>query len=108
MITTRHIRHDYKTWVDWDQKTVRTLCGVTTQRRLAGIPGITEQPVLLSNGKVNILGWCIRCTNYMHREIIGLTPQVANTVVHDNYARAWAVSDKVLLAIKSTTKPPPS
>lgn len=62
-VGSRHIRHDFNTWVDWDQKSVRTACGATTKRHLAGIPGITPQPRTVDTGQKKIWGWCGRCVN---------------------------------------------
>lgn len=62
-IGSRHIRHDFNTWVDWEQKSVRSACGVTTKRHLAGIPGITEQPRVVDLGDRKVWGWCARCVN---------------------------------------------
>lgn len=62
MITTRHIRHDWPEWIDWNnQKTVKSMCGVRTQPHLAGIPGITKQEAVVEvNGK-RVWGWCTPC-----------------------------------------------
>jgi hypothetical protein len=58
----RHIRHDWQTFVDWEQKSVRTVCGVTTRRHLAGIPFITvQEPIVAVNGQQRY-GWCVRCS----------------------------------------------
>lgn len=62
VVKSRHIRHDYNTWVNWEQNTVSTLCGMKTRFRLAGIPGVTEQPQFVDvNGK-RYYGWCPRCS----------------------------------------------
>lgn len=61
VISTRHIRHDWQTWIDWEQKSVRSLCNVTTKRHLAGIPGITEQPQIVVVGDKKLWGWCAPC-----------------------------------------------
>lgn len=58
LISNRHIRHDWKTFVDWPQISVRTVCKITTRQGLAGIPGITDQPQILPGGR---WGWCMRC-----------------------------------------------
>lgn len=57
----RHIRHDWKTFVDWEQVSVRTICGSTTKRHLAGIPGLTPQPVVVQTEDKKVSGWCVRC-----------------------------------------------
>lgn len=70
MISTRHIRHDWKTFVEWEQVSVRTVCGVTTRRHLAGIPGVTPQAAVVEIGGRKKWGWCMRCTVYTHRETV--------------------------------------
>jgi hypothetical protein len=65
----RHIRHDWKTWVDSEQKSVRTLCGATTKRHLAGIPGVTEQPEIVEINDKKYFGWCTRCAVSSWREL---------------------------------------
>lgn len=65
----RHVRHDWQTFVDWEQKSVRTVCGVTTRRHLAGVPGVTPQPQQIPvDGKV-VWGWCPRCVIQMMRGV---------------------------------------
>lgn len=61
MISSRHIRHDWQTFVDWQQKSVKTVCGVTTRRNLAGIPGVTDQPEVVEVKGVKKWGWCTAC-----------------------------------------------
>lgn len=63
-ISNRHIRHDWQTFHNWEQKSVRTLCGQKSSPRLCGIPGITIQPVKVAQRP----GWCPNC---MHRIITG-------------------------------------
>lgn len=65
IIASRHIRHDFKTWVDWEQKSVRTLCGVTTRRHLAGIPAVNSQPIIVGD----LWGWCAGCVFTAYAEI---------------------------------------
>ncbi len=60
-IGNRHVRHDWQTFVDWRQKSVKTMCGVKTRSELAGIPGVTEQPTVLKTIDKDIYGWCIAC-----------------------------------------------
>lgn len=62
MISTRHIRKDWPEWVDWqNQKTVSTMCGVRSQPRLCGIPGITFQPIIVERAGGKAWGWCRHC-----------------------------------------------
>ena len=61
-ITTRHIRHDWPEWVDWNnQKTVKTMCGVRSRPGLCGIPGITEQNAVVEKNGRKVWGWCMHC-----------------------------------------------
>jgi hypothetical protein len=76
MISNRHIRHDWKTWVDWDQISVRTVCGVTTRMHLAGVPGITPQPPVVTTSAGKRWGWCTVCVMKAYFE------QVPLDVVH--------------------------
>jgi len=68
VIKGRHIRHDWQTFVDWEQKSVMTACGMKSQRHLSGIPGITEQdPIVEVKGR-SYWGWCPRCVNRVWQE----------------------------------------
>jgi hypothetical protein len=64
-VTTRHIRHDWTGWVDWQsnvQRTVKTVCGVRSQPHLCGIPGVTKQErVVRKTNGTTVWGWCDRC-----------------------------------------------
>lgn len=73
MIHTRHIRHDWRTFNDrQDQNTVKTLCNVKTSVRLAGIPGVTEQNLLVHKGDgTSAFGWCIICAYNGHLQALG-------------------------------------
>lgn len=82
MATGRHIRHDWKTFVNWEQVSVRTVCGMTSRQGLTGIPGITEQPRIVDNK----WGWCMRCVKSAVRDYDGIFPQIANTKVAPLYA----------------------
>ena len=68
MISNRHIRHDWQTFVDWPQTTVKSLCNVKTQPRLAGIPGITEQPPFVEKKE----GWCSQCCYKAYRQMLDI------------------------------------
>jgi len=81
-ISNRHIRHDWQTFVDWEQSSVKTVCGVKTRRHLAGVPGITEQPLVVSVGDKQAVGWCVQCAYRVNRdaqEIIksGILPSIS-------------------------------
>lgn len=69
MQISRHIRHDYKTWAEWEQSSVRTVCGVTTRHGLAGIPGITLQPQIVDKGDKRYWGWCWPCVRSAYNEM---------------------------------------
>lgn len=62
-VGSRHIRHDFNTWVDWEQKSVRSVCGSTTKRHLAGVPGVTPQRQIVELPDRKVWGWCMRCVN---------------------------------------------
>jgi hypothetical protein len=68
-ISNRHIRHDWQTFVDWDQVSVRSLCGSTTRRGLAGIPGVTDQPAIVAVKDKQKWGWCSACLRSAMRTI---------------------------------------
>lgn len=57
----RHIRHDWQTFVEWDQKSVRTVCGRTSTFNATGIPGVTDQPQVVVVGDKRYPGWCTMC-----------------------------------------------
>lgn len=60
---TRHVRHDWQTWLDkQNQKSVRTLCGITSTPAKSGIPGITAQDLTVTDSQQRIVyGWCTGC-----------------------------------------------
>lgn len=82
MISSRHIRHDWKTWVDWEQQSVRTVCGVTTRRGLAGIPGITEQAQVVITKDKRLWGWCWPCVKETYEEMAGVIGEEAFQELH--------------------------
>lgn len=55
MINNRHIRHDWQTFVEWEQGSVKTMCMQKSKPRLSGIPGITYNP----GGS-----WCPNCIRW--------------------------------------------
>jgi hypothetical protein len=70
LIIGRHIRHDWRTWDDaQDQKTVKTLCSVTSQPHLCGIPAVTEHPLWLTRKSdgLKVWGWCWGCSRIFSR-----------------------------------------
>ena len=78
VITSRHIRHDWQTWVNWHQASVKAVCGVKTRPGLAGIPGITPQPQTVPMVGVTKWGWCMRCVVETVRVINGIESQKEN------------------------------
>lgn len=64
----RHIRHDWQTFVDWEQKSVRTLCGKTSTFNAVGIPGVTPQPEEVEVKGKKYFGWCTLCAVLAYRE----------------------------------------
>lgn len=84
-----HIRHDFNTWVDWEQKSVRTCCGMTTKRHLAGIPGLTMQPSVVETRDKKVWGWCMRCVNSAYGPIVNDSEDVTiDSRVRSLYADA--------------------
>lgn len=79
---TRHVRHDWKTWLDnQDQKSVRTLCGMTSTPKASGIPGVTEQEIITTDSKGRkVWGWCIRCISALANDVEAMTPQHYNNL----------------------------
>lgn len=67
-VISRHIRHDWRTWVDSQRgRTVMSLCGAKTRPGLAGIPGITNQTSTIIDNGVTKWGWCNRCVIKFYR-----------------------------------------
>lgn len=93
-VGSRHIRHDYNTWVDWEQKSVRTLCGVTTRTHLAGIPGLTQQPSIVQLPDRKVWGWCMRCVCSAY------SPISNNSVASDVDSRVQSLYTDALAAIQ--------
>lgn len=91
-ITTRHIRHNWPEWVDWtEQKTVKSACGVRTTPKLSGIPGVTEQPLVVYDAAgVARWGWCARCVRHTWPYLSppGLTLEVAPQAILDLHEQA--------------------
>lgn len=88
VISTRHIRHDWQTFVDWEQKSVRTCCGVTTKRHLAGIPGVTEQPQIVEVSGRKLWGWCMNCVVQAMKDIKAYEDYAGHPQVNYLYIRA--------------------
>lgn len=85
MISNRHIRHDFYTWLDiGTTKTVKTVCGVRSRPGLVGIPTVTLQPPVVSRGGNVFWGWCPRCCYLVYRHISSInfdaitSPAIAN------------------------------
>jgi hypothetical protein len=92
-IRGRHIRHDWQTFVDWEQKTVKGVCGVTTQRHLAGIPGFTEQPLNVPVGDKTYWGWCANCVRTTFQVLQNTEGTTMPDEVKALYAKvSWVVS----------------
>jgi hypothetical protein len=90
-ITTRHIRHDWPEWVDWNnQKTVKTMCGVRSRPGLCGIPGITEQSAVVEKNGRKVWGWCMHCVRITFPYYLppALTVDVTSPVILDLHTRA--------------------
>jgi hypothetical protein len=96
MIKGRHIRHDWQTFVDWDQKSVRTVCGMTSKRHLSGIPGFTEQDERVKSNGREYWGWCTRCVTSVVRAMRGFEHLPAGTFVPEVVALYARVSETLL------------
>lgn len=103
MIKGRHIRHDWRMFADWEQKSVKGACGVTTQRHLAGIPGFTQQPEVVRIADKNYYGWCARCVRHVQAELNAAEQQKDNLApgMVEQYARfadalIWQWDDMVV------------
>jgi len=98
-IAGRHVRHDWQTFVDWEQVSVRTLCGRTTKQHLAGVPGVTKQPLVVSGGDKNMSGWCINCAsrvNVLSRNILRVTDLTDD--IRNRYAQAVMATERAAQA----------
>lgn len=92
-ITTRHIRHDWPEWVDWNnQKTVKTMCGVRSRPGLCGIPGITEQSAVVEKNGKRVWGWCMHCVRSTFPYYLppALSADVTSPAILDLHAKAQA------------------
>lgn len=99
VIAGRHVRWDWQTFVEWPQKSARTLCGMTSQARLCGIPGITEQPQIVGDK----FGWCLRCIDKFAvaaRQVTFLEVPVADNV-RELYYSAMRETDKHWLYLQN-------
>lgn len=64
MISSRHIRHDWPEWVDWDnQKSVKTMCGARSRPGLCGVPGVSKQESVVIKNNKQVWGWCQPCVS---------------------------------------------
>lgn len=80
-----HIRHDWQTFVEWDQKSVRTLCRKTSAARLTGIPGVTDQPDVMEVGGKKIYGWCTLCAVDAYSLIGDTLPENVHPYIYPMY-----------------------
>lgn len=80
LMHTRHVRHDWKTWLDnQNQNSVRTLCGRTSKPDKCGIPGLTQQEIITVDSKGRkVWGWCVSCIATLANEVESMKPQNYN------------------------------
>lgn len=90
-ITTRHIRHDWPEWIDWNnQKSVKTMCGVRSRPGLCGVPGVTNQSAVVEKNGRKVWGWCMRCVvaTFPYYLPPALTVDVTSQAILDLHAKA--------------------
>lgn len=93
-IATRHIRHDWSGWVDWQaQKSVKTLCNVKSKPHLCGIPGVTEQAFLVTRAGTPTWGWCMNCVRHLWPYLMppALGPGIAPQAIIDLHQNAQSI-----------------
>lgn len=64
MISNRHVRRDFRTWLDTPLPPGRSvaMCGKRVQNKYLGVPGVTEQaPVTYNSAGKARRGWCFLC-----------------------------------------------
>ena len=74
MISNRHVRTDYKTWLDDyvnPQARYVAMCGRRVVGKNLGTPGVTDQPAVVRN-KAGVVrpGWCEDCGRKTIEDII--------------------------------------
>lgn len=103
LIKGRHIRHDWRTFNDrQDQKSVRTLCNVTSTPKMSGIPTVTDQKAWLTDHDAGVAtwGWCWSCTRVFIREWRADNTLHAHVYVQEIYSEignAFAIPAKVAI-----------
>ncbi len=85
-ISGRHVRHDWQTFVDSEQLSVRTVCRKTASRHMAGIPGVTQQETFWRDDKDRVhSGWCIPCAHEVYRVAFCLRDTNLHPYIHAMY-----------------------
>jgi hypothetical protein len=100
-IRGRHIRHDWQTFVDWEQQSVKAVCGAKTQRHLAGIPGITDQPAMVPVKGKTYYGWCSRCVGSVFRTLQDIDASHVNVLVPQVRALYEGVAEALLVQVET-------
>lgn len=103
-IVNRHIRNSWQTFVDKnDTRSVRTLCGVRSTNQYCGIPGVTEQSILVNQGGTSrpMVGWCYTCCGEAARQALEWLKKNAN-YTHPRVAEAYEDMIKELIDYRET------
>lgn len=108
MIAGRHIRWNWQEWIDHSvTNQVRTVCGIRSTNRLCGIPGITEQPVLVkanATSKRMHAGWCIYCLIKIRPVILQWDKDYSEHCTPDILARYTALIDAMTEQLECFSK----
>lgn len=102
MISNRHIRRDFSRWIDQSlNNSVRTMCGMRSTDKFCGIPGVTEQPLVVARkrGK-NLPGWCYECCVHAAAEIAQFFGMHGTTWCPPELYTLYSRAADVLLAMK--------
>jgi hypothetical protein len=103
VITARHIRKGYATWIDSSEThSVTTMCGVRSTNKFCGIPGITDQKVSVQTKNGERLGWCLNCCKVMAAEVYNFLEGGAINA-HPSVITCYADAAEVLVAVKAVS-----
>lgn len=76
MISGMHVRADWNSWLEDDnRKTITSLCGKRTTRKYAGIPTIRlGQPIVHQPKPTSprLPGWCPRCMQLFFEQLMSI------------------------------------
>jgi hypothetical protein len=97
-----HIRRDWQKWlVPTDSnKRITAVCGKKTSEKYAGIPGVSEQPVIYSTD--GNAGWCIHCCGLALQQFNELFEKYdTSSIVKNMYVSAVDVMSRQILLANS-------